>query len=206
MVAGLAFVTLSILLLVAFGMRFESEGGGLAASAASAPNTYAASVNADAGAAIKVISSSGFASLVEQAKTSEVMDPPMAADLAARPPPARPPSTRPPLAPTNPPPPTRPTRQPSTPCNHDQRGRKMVDYTREPETNDLQTIMNTWSEGSYSPVHKHTGYAETFVVLEGTLIFFTWGAEGGRAPATCHVLSSEGPDRGIIVEKVTCRT
>ena len=79
----------------------------------------------------------------------------------------------------------------------------MVDYTREPEANDLQTILNTWTEGSYSPVHKHTDYAETFVVLEGTLLFFTWGAEGDRAPATCHVLSSEGPNKGIIVEKVT---
>ena len=81
----------------------------------------------------------------------------------------------------------------------------MVDFTRDPEHNDLQTIMNTWTEGSYSPVHKHTEYAETFVVLDGTLLFFTWSAEaeGSAAPAaTCHVLSATGPDRAIIVEKV----
>ena len=95
-VAGLAFVALSVLLLVAFGLRLESEGGELAVAkaAASAPNTYAASINADAGAAIKVISSSGFASLVEQATSSEVVEPSVAADHL--PPPAA--DRRPPTA------------------------------------------------------------------------------------------------------------
>ena len=34
------------------------------------------------------------------------------------------------------------------------RGRKMNDLTKDPPTNSLQTLLNTWTDGSYSPVHK----------------------------------------------------
>ena len=34
------------------------------------------------------------------------------------------------------------------------RGRKMNDLTKDPTTNSLQTLLNTWTDGSYSPVHK----------------------------------------------------
>ena len=34
------------------------------------------------------------------------------------------------------------------------RGRKMNDLTKDPSTNSLQTLLNTWTDGSYSPVHK----------------------------------------------------
>ena len=35
------------------------------------------------------------------------------------------------------------------------RRRRMSDFTRNPSENGLQNMMNTWSEGSYSPVHLH---------------------------------------------------
>ena len=43
------------------------------------------------------------------------------------------------------------------------RGRKMCDLTKDPTSNDLQTLLNTWIEGSYSPVHKHFEYAEVLL-------------------------------------------
>lgn len=64
------------------------------------------------------------------------------------------------------------------------RGRKMNDLTKDPESNSLQTLLNTWTDGSYSPVHKHFDYAETFVALSGALAFFTFSSNG---TATCHV-------------------
>jgi cupin fold WbuC family metalloprotein len=87
------------------------------------------------------------------------------------------------------------------------RKRKMIDFTKDPSTNTMQTLMNTWIEGSYSPVHKHQRYSEIFFVLQGALAFFTFDDEGG---VTCNVLSSngvvgneKGRDAAIIVEKNT---
>ena len=40
------------------------------------------------------------------------------------------------------------------------RKRKMFDLTKVPEQNSLQVMVNTWFEGSYSPVHLHTDYSE----------------------------------------------
>jgi cupin fold WbuC family metalloprotein len=85
--------------------------------------------------------------------------------------------------------------------NHS-RKRKMVDFTNDPANDGLQIIMNTWTEGSYSPVHMHLDYAETFMVLEGTLLFWTWDADADLSP-TCHVLSADGDGRGIVVDKKT---
>jgi hypothetical protein len=39
------------------------------------------------------------------------------------------------------------------------RKRKMNDLTRNPANNTLQSLMNTWTEGSYSPIHMHLEYA-----------------------------------------------
>jgi hypothetical protein len=65
--------------------------------------------------------------------------------------------------------------------------------------------INTWIEGSFSPVHKHEHHAETFVVLQGALAFFTLVVRAGqrqpsRDDVTCHVLGPAGTLRGIIVE------
>ncbi|KAK3284012.1 hypothetical protein CYMTET_8312 [Cymbomonas tetramitiformis] len=79
------------------------------------------------------------------------------------------------------------------------RKRKMVDLTQDPARNDLQTMMNTWIEGSYSPVHLHREYAETFVVLHGALLFFTFDPDGSSP--LCHILSPTGNARAIVVEK-----
>lgn len=54
----------------------------------------------------------------------------------------------------------------------------MNDLTKDPSSNTLQTLLNTWIEGSYSPVHKHFDYAETFTALDGALAFFTFGPSG----------------------------
>ena len=43
------------------------------------------------------------------------------------------------------------------------RRRRMIDFTRTPRDNGLQNLMNVWTEGSYSPVHLHEGWAETRV-------------------------------------------
>ncbi len=40
------------------------------------------------------------------------------------------------------------------------RKRKMIDITKDPEDNSMQTLINTWVNGSYSPVHKHEDYSE----------------------------------------------
>jgi hypothetical protein len=40
------------------------------------------------------------------------------------------------------------------------RKRKMLDLTKHAENNSMQTLINTWTEGSYSPVHRHDGYSE----------------------------------------------
>jgi len=81
------------------------------------------------------------------------------------------------------------------------RKRKMTDLTKDPAMNGLQILLNTWTEGSYSPVHMHPDFSEAFTILEGALAFFTFTEEG--AP-TCHILDagSKGPaNRVLIVEK-----
>lgn len=40
------------------------------------------------------------------------------------------------------------------------RKRKMVDLTKDPEQNSLQVLVNTWTNGSYSPIHRHDEYSE----------------------------------------------
>ena len=40
------------------------------------------------------------------------------------------------------------------------RKRKMTDVTKDPQSNTLQTLINTWTDGSFSPVHKHERYSE----------------------------------------------
>ena len=76
------------------------------------------------------------------------------------------------------------------------RKRKMTDLTMNPETNSLQVLVNTWTEGSYSPVHMHPTYSEAFVILDGELAFFTFTADG---VATCHILSAD-QNPALIVE------
>lgn len=79
------------------------------------------------------------------------------------------------------------------------RKRRMTDLTKDPQTNTMQVLINTWTEGSYSPVHMHEEYSEVFSILEGALAFFTFTGDG---VPTCHILSSQGEaDRAIIVEK-----
>lgn len=80
------------------------------------------------------------------------------------------------------------------------RKRKMFDLTRDPSNNHLQQMMNTWLDGSYSPVHKHERHSETFVVLSGALAFFTFGNQSGKGTPQCHVLGPEVRMRGIAVE------
>jgi len=44
------------------------------------------------------------------------------------------------------------------------RKRKMVDLTKSPHTNSMQTLINTWIEGSYSPIHRHETHSEVVTV------------------------------------------
>eukprot|EP00240_Pyramimonas_obovata_P013616 CAMPEP_0118943548 /NCGR_PEP_ID=MMETSP1169-20130426/38534_1 /TAXON_ID=36882 /ORGANISM="Pyramimonas obovata, Strain CCMP722" /LENGTH=245 /DNA_ID=CAMNT_0006888829 /DNA_START=36 /DNA_END=773 /DNA_ORIENTATION=+ len=81
-----------------------------------------------------------------------------------------------------------------------QRKRKMFDLTRDPPNNYLQQMMNTWLDGSYSPVHKHNKHSETFVILSGALAFFTFGHEEDSGTPQCHILGPESRMRGIAVE------
>jgi cupin fold WbuC family metalloprotein len=62
-----------------------------------------------------------------------------------------------------------------------------------------KVLVNTWIEGSYSPVHKHPIYSESFVVLEGALAFFVFSENN---TPVCHILSSNGMStkKAIIVE------
>ena len=76
------------------------------------------------------------------------------------------------------------------------RKRKMTDLTMNPEKNTLQVLVNTWIEGSYSPVHMHPQYSEAFIILSGELAFFTFTEDG---TPTCHILSDRGK-KAIIVE------
>jgi hypothetical protein len=45
------------------------------------------------------------------------------------------------------------------------RKRKMTDLTKVPEENSMQTLINTWTEGSFSPIHMHEQYSEVCAVL-----------------------------------------
>jgi cupin fold WbuC family metalloprotein len=79
------------------------------------------------------------------------------------------------------------------------RKRIMTDITKNPKENSMQVLINTWTDGSYSPIHYHPEYSEVFSILEGALAFFTFTNDG---EATCHILSSKGDaDRAIVVEK-----
>lgn len=64
----------------------------------------------------------------------------------------------------------------------------------------VQTLLNTWTDGSFSPVHKHLHYSEDFVALDGALAFFTF-TEGGVP--SCHILSDGrfSKTRALIIEK-----
>lgn len=44
------------------------------------------------------------------------------------------------------------------------RKRKMIDLTKSPRTNSMQTLINTWIEGSYSPIHRHETHSEVGTV------------------------------------------
>lgn len=87
----------------------------------------------------------------------------------------------------------------------EKRKRRMTDFTISPKTASLQTILNTWIEGSYSPVHLHEHWSETFVTVDGALAFFTWPNasltnhhEAGRPQ--CHIIQPGGDTRALIVE------
>lgn len=90
------------------------------------------------------------------------------------------------------------------------RKRRMVDLTQNPTQSSMQVLVNTWTEGSYSPVHKHEEYGEAFVIMEGALAFFTFDQSGSEV--ICTVLDAEAPtavtdthvfNRAVIVEKNT---
>ncbi|KAJ1412328.1 hypothetical protein B484DRAFT_402337 [Ochromonadaceae sp. CCMP2298] len=74
--------------------------------------------------------------------------------------------------------------------------RKMTDLTKEPSTNSLQVLVNTWTSGSYSPVHRHDDYSEAFVVLHGALAFFTFTEDGSATCRILHDLPGEGAGIG----------
>ena len=88
------------------------------------------------------------------------------------------------------------------------RKRKMIDLTRDPHNNNMQVLFNTWTAGSYSPVHKHLEYSEAFVIMKGSLAFFTFNDDG---KPTCQILraadddidASNNSNRAIIIEKNT---
>lgn len=70
------------------------------------------------------------------------------------------------------------------------RKRRMTDLTLRPEQNSLQVLLNTWTEESYSPVHAHARWSESFIVLDGALALFTW--DYGGVELRCTVLSPGG--------------
>jgi hypothetical protein len=45
------------------------------------------------------------------------------------------------------------------------RGRKMNDLTKDPVHNSMQVLVNTWTSGSFSPVHKHDEYSEVLTYV-----------------------------------------
>lgn len=69
------------------------------------------------------------------------------------------------------------------------RKRKIFDWTPDPTADVLQRFVNVWTRGSYAPPHKHT-FPEAFVVVSGTLAFWTFD-EGGRV-LECRVLGPGG--------------
>ncbi len=68
------------------------------------------------------------------------------------------------------------------------RKRKMTDLTQDPGNNSMQVLINTWTNESYSPVHRHDEFSEAFVVLQGALAFFTFSDDGDVIK--CDVLSN----------------
>lgn len=43
------------------------------------------------------------------------------------------------------------------------RKRKMYDLTKDPKSNSMQSLMNVWTNGSFSPVHKHPDFSEVSI-------------------------------------------
>lgn len=96
------------------------------------------------------------------------------------------------------------------------RKRQMVDLTSDPITDTMQILINTWINGSFSPVHKHAVYSEVFIILDGSLAFFTFDKNSNTSSnsssstrsrsdeyvAKCHVLDSLN-NRAIVVGKDT---
>lgn len=82
------------------------------------------------------------------------------------------------------------------------RKRRINDLTSNPALDDMQILLNTFLEGSYSPIHTHMDYAETFIILDGALSVFTFDK---TLTPSCHVLhalpSKTHSDRAIIIEK-----
>eukprot|EP01041_Mallomonas_annulata_P007078 gene7078-14398_t len=78
------------------------------------------------------------------------------------------------------------------------RKRKMSDLTKDPQHNSMQILVNTWTNGSYSPVHFHSEYSETFVILEGALAFFTFTKDNFQP--ICTILTPTTIP-SIIIEK-----
>ena len=88
------------------------------------------------------------------------------------------------------------------------RRRRMIDFTRTPSDNGLQNLMNVWTEGSYSPVHLHEGWAETRVrklaLGRGSATWLAYG-EGtccGCLVAALNALPMAAVPRGA----VTCHS
>lgn len=83
------------------------------------------------------------------------------------------------------------------------RKRRMVDLTKNPEDNTLQVLTNIWTEGSFSPIHKHTEYSEVFVALEGALAMFTMSEDGSAVK--CDVLEPNSNNAeasvAVVIEK-----
>ena len=77
------------------------------------------------------------------------------------------------------------------------RKRKMFDFTNDPVNNDLQVLVNAWTEGSYSPVHFHKDYDEVFVSISGALAFFTFDIIG-KEP-TCQIISGDKAGTRLVV-------
>ena len=78
------------------------------------------------------------------------------------------------------------------------RKRKMYDMTTNPTMNQLQTLVNVWIEGSYSPVHKHIGFTEIFVPIKGALALFTWEESKMPPAGAAGMLETEKSERSLM--------
>jgi len=72
-----------------------------------------------------------------------------------------------------------------------ERGRKMIDLTMNPQESQMQVLMNTWTEKSFSPVHMHKSYSEAFITVEGALALFTFSENGEKWE--CHIVEPKHP-------------